>query len=251
MGCQVDPLADIGEFSNSVTTGHPYLHRVLQRDGTGSVLHIYLEGDGRPWLSGARVSTDPTPHQPLMLTLAKLDDAPVAYIGRPCYFQVSDPRCHPGLWTAGRYSEAVVASVDAVVNRLAAPYDGIVLIGHSGGGTLAVLIASRHDDVEAVVTIGANLNPVRWARTHGYSELTDSLNPTDLDPLPDDIAQHHYLGDQDRAVTADLQTPYFDNQPAARFHIVRGFDHQCCWSSIWQRVLSDVAGSTAPGDSRK
>ena len=53
----------------------------------------------------------------------------------------------------------------------------IVLIGHSGGGTLAVLLAPRIEDVSGVVSIAANLDIDAWADHHNYDRLTGSLNP--------------------------------------------------------------------------
>ena len=53
--------------------------------GRSDLLHVYLEGDGTPWLHRFRVADDPTPRRPVMLGLMALDKSPALYLGRPCY----------------------------------------------------------------------------------------------------------------------------------------------------------------------
>ena len=56
-------------FSESWQTGRGYTHLVLDngRVAADGRLHIYIEGDGTPWLSKTEVAADPTPRYPLML----------------------------------------------------------------------------------------------------------------------------------------------------------------------------------------
>ena len=54
------------------------------------------------------------------------------------------------------------------------PYPHVVLIGYSGGGTLAWLMASRIPETTRVVTIAANLDIDEWTRIHGDSPLSGS-----------------------------------------------------------------------------
>lgn len=100
---------------------------------TGEVLHVYLEGDGQPWLQGLRPAIDPTTHNSLMLPLMAMDQSPALYLGRPCYNgHAYDVGCDPRIWTSARYSREVV---DAMANALesfckAYGYQHIVLMGH-------------------------------------------------------------------------------------------------------------------------
>ena len=48
-------------------------------------LHVYIEGDGEPFMRNRYISPDPTSKQGLMLSLMALDPAPSVLIGRPCY----------------------------------------------------------------------------------------------------------------------------------------------------------------------
>jgi hypothetical protein len=133
----------------------------LSELGKTRALHIYLEGDGKPWLSNETIARNPGPSHLVSLSLMKSDASAKYYLGRPCYFQakVGNKGCHPALWTRARYSQQVV---DVMVNALLtqtdlAKYDEWVLIGHSGGGTLAYLMAQQLPKVNKVIAISSNL----------------------------------------------------------------------------------------------
>ncbi|NOX42112.1 MAG: lipase family protein, partial [Gammaproteobacteria bacterium] len=160
---------------------------------TGNSIHIYLEGDGRPWRTPTHIALDPTPRNPLMLKLMALDNNQAIYLGRPCYFELS-PACSPIWWTFKRYSEEVLDSMAAVVERYTRDYDSIVLMGHSGGGALAMLLAERLPKTSAIITLAGNLDIEAWTKHHRYTQLTGSLNPASQPPLSKTIRQYHYLG---------------------------------------------------------
>src|SRR5262245_4836743 len=53
----------------------------------GAPLRIYIEGDGRAWLTRQQRSDDPTPRNAIGLRLASADMSPnVAYLARPCQY---------------------------------------------------------------------------------------------------------------------------------------------------------------------
>ena len=174
-------------LSTNIVQGTTYQHVTFVRTTSApGPLYVFIEGDGSPWGSGGtRVSDDPTPHHPLALTLAAQTPASIIYVGRPCYFQArNDAACSPNAWTSERYSGQIVASMAAVIDHYVAanPSRGVVLIGYSGGGVLAVLIAPLVH-ASAVVTIAANLDVEAWARWHQYTPLSGSLNPAAQPPL--------------------------------------------------------------------
>jgi pimeloyl-ACP methyl ester carboxylesterase len=149
-------------------------------------LHIYLEGDGTPWITRTRVALDPTPRNPLALRLMALDPAPAVYLARPCYNGIAGaPGCSPWLWTSGRYSEVVVSSMESALRSLIAAQalSEVVLIGYSGGGVIAWLLAQRIPEVRVLVTIAANLDIDTWADRRGFSRFSGSLNPATGEPM--------------------------------------------------------------------
>ena len=239
--------ADYG-FSSSVERGAPFLHQLFFRPGEGDRLHVYIEGDGRPWLSPGRIALDPTGRRQLMLELAALDPAPVLFLGRPCYLGVADPRCTPEWWTFLRYSESVVASMNAVLERRGQNYSGLSLFGFSGGGTLAMLLAARREDVLMLVTLAGNLDIDAWIRYHDYTPLTGSLNPALQPPLPAAVRQYHLLGERDENITREMIEPVIATQGDAELRMLPGYDHRCCWGESWPRVLVEL--STGAGARR-
>ncbi len=253
-GCAVAPpvqmqrLSEQWGFQTRVLEGAGFQHILyLNRKNlaeSATRLHVYLHGDGTPWLGAGRPAFEPTPRHPLTLKLMALDQMPSIYLSRPCYggLAVSDPPCHPWLWTHGRYSESVVASLVAAVRRLLGEqWPGrLTLIGYSGGGTLAMLMAERLEQVDTVVSIAANLDIEQWTQRHGYSRLSASLNPARRRPLREDIAQLHWVGERDANVPPALIRSALRPQPCARLTILPGVDHACCWQRLWPTLLVEI-----------
>lgn len=205
------------------------------------LLHVYLEGDGIPFEHPTQVAEDPTPRTPLMLRLMQLDPHPAIYLGRPCYFNTQDSQCSPIWWTHNRYHESVINSMQAVLNRFRSDYDGFVLMGHSGGGTLAILLAERMNDVKTVVTLAANLDTDAWTLARGFTPLMGSLNPARRPPLRKDLIQVHYAGDQDPVIKAEWIKDFAERQQRAEFHLIKDYDHACCWADMWPDILTKVS----------
>lgn len=210
-------------------------------------LHVYLEGDGQPWRHRHFVMPDPTPRRPLMLELMGDDPAPSAYVGRPCYNgKARDPGCNATLWTSQRYSEQVVAAMTEVVRELVARHgvSEVWLIGHSGGGTLAMLMAPRLDMVSHVVTVAGNLDVAAWVRHHDYSPLYGSLDPAREAVLDERIRQWHLLGGRDAVVPPRVVQAALRRQPEPTIALRwPTFSHGCCWSGLWVEILQAVAAN--------
>lgn len=204
-------------------------------------LHVYVEHDGSPWIDAAeRPANDPTPRNPLALELMARDRGPRLYLGRPCYFQ---PRpaaeCTPLLWTHRRYAPEIVASMVAALREFMQSHSfaRVVLIGHSGGGTLAWLMAREMGEVTAVYTVAANLAVERWATLHGFTPLVGSLDPAALPDLNSTVVQVHYAGGRDRDVPAALLHWFAQRHGNARVVVMPEFDHVCCWVAHWPELL--------------
>lgn len=223
--------------------GTVFYHVVYRNAFHGDSLHVYLDGDGTPWINRYWIAPDPTPRNPLGLTLMAQDNAASLYLGRPCYHGQSQvPPCHPSLWTSHRYSAEVVDSMAAVLEKVlaASSYADLVLIGYSGGGTLAMLLAERFQQVRAVVTIAGNLNLQNWTDWHHYSPLKGSFDPANRPPLPTSIRQWHFSGGRDRNVPPSIVQSVINQQHNAQWMVIETFDHRCCWPQIWPFILKQV-----------
>jgi pimeloyl-ACP methyl ester carboxylesterase len=244
---RVDEEAAAYGFERQTVRGTQFPHRVYLntlKPRTGN-LHVYIEGDGLPWLLPDLVSADPTPRTPLMLHLMAQDPNPAIYLGRPCYFGFAQmPPCNPWWWTEGRFSSAVVESMAAALARLMPRQQNtaVTLVGHSGGGALAMLLASRLLNITAVVTLAGNLDTEAWTRHHHYSDLSASLNPALMPRLDERITQLHFQGGKDQNIPPTLASGFAAHQPQAHFKIYPELSHSDGWEEKWPEILPLLAG---------
>ena len=170
------------------------------------ILHVYIEGDGKAWQTRFKLSADPTPDNPLALKLATMDTADnVLYLARPCqYRSLQDFKCQNDkrYWSSHRYSSEVILMYSNVLEQLKKKmsYTQFHIIGYSGGGVIASLLAASRSDVTALITIAANLDHQNWAKIHNVSQLSGSLNLYDYVVPLSKIAQFHLFGSEDQIV---------------------------------------------------
>lgn len=240
--------ADTGLVPDLTVAGHGFEHyvRIGGAIQNASEVHVYLEGDGRPFLSVHQAARDPGPRHALALELMELDVAPSLYLGRPCYHgHATAPGCTAALWTDARYSSEIVDSMVAALHSLQGRYGfgNVTLIGYSGGGALAMLMAARLPCVVRVITLAGNLDIAAWADLHHYSPLTASLNPVTHPALDPRIAQHHYVGSEDHVVPPALARAA---QVAlhAPLEVVPGVGHVDGWTEAWPSMLAQLAPAT-------
>ncbi len=240
---QLDQQAAESGFLRSTVTGGKFRHVLYASKARDSIadkdtLHIYIEGDGVNWQWNRFVKADPTPNRSLMLSLMESDLGNVLYVGRPCYLGLElDEGCDADHWTYERYSPQVVNSMAAVIKAEASQYRKVVLIGHSGGGALALLIAEQVPAVTAIVTIAAIVDTDAWTKHHGYTRLVGSLNPAKRDPLPSSIRQLHLTGGRDKNMPTSLVQQWVARQPGAKHWEISQNSHLCCWNKNWPSVL--------------
>jgi pimeloyl-ACP methyl ester carboxylesterase len=239
---RADRLAAEQGCRRVVVTGKGFSHvaYIKGKPDPAQTLHVYLEGDGSPRLGG-RAARYPTSRNPLMLKLMALDPAPGVYLGRPCYLgQQQSENCATKWWTSHRYSTRVVDSMTAALLNLAGEQQPLMLLGHSGGGTLAMLMAERLPNVGTVVTVAGNLDPFAWTRLHGYPPLQGSLNPAERPPLPAAIRQLHLAGGRDRNVPAEFIRRVAAQQSNAEYRYLERYDHTCYWQEIWPKIVNEL-----------
>jgi hypothetical protein len=242
---RIERIAAAGGAQRQVFAGTSFKHLTYFKPGGhgAAELHVYLDHDGLPWLDSSRVAADPSPRNPLALRLMLQDPAPSLYLGRPCHYGVDgQPPCQPLLWTHARYNEEVVASLHAALRRFLREhaFTRVALIGYSGGGTLAALLAEREPRVDALITVAGNLDVAAWARLHDYSPLAGSLDPATRPALAPSIRQIHLVGSGDENVVPALTRQYAASRPAARIVEAAGYGHVCCWVENWPRLLGEI-----------
>lgn len=220
----------------------------------GKVLTIYLEGDGKGWESRNRLSSDPTPDYPSVLQAATLDPrSKVLYLARPCQYtlQISGQKCNPLHWASNRYAEEIIHSIDKAIDhaKIEAFADRINLIGFSGGGTAAALVAARRSDVDQLTTVVANLDLAFWAKEQGISPLVGSLDPADFATRLAGIPQMHLAGAEDDIVPPSVLQSFLTRIPDkhnVRWKVMPGWNHHCCWVSEWKRLYREFL--VGPGE---
>lgn len=207
-----------------------------------AILSVYIEGDGRAWTNPWQPSTDPTPSDPIGLRLAAADPArPLLYLARPCQFVMS-AGCDSRLWTSARLSPEVVDIYQRLIDDALRRTDStkVGLIGYSGGGALAALIAERRHDVAWLVTVAADLDLAKWVGLQRVEPLSELLDPADDAAAIQGLPQVHLVGSNDRIVPPEVVLSFVRRLPAnqrARTMVVPGFDHSCCWADAWPRLL--------------
>lgn len=206
-------------------------------------LTVYIEGDGFAWLDAATPSTDPTPRDPLALRLALAQPGGnAAYLARPCqYVDAEQGGCPQRYWTEGRFAPEVIAASDRALDRLKAQTGArrLTLVGYSGGGAVAALLAARREDVERLVTVAGNLDHRAWTRHHRIAPLVGSLNAADEAIRLAHLPQTHFVGGRDRVIPLALaqEWPLVLRQ---KIRVIPAEDHACCWPEHWTRLWQEI-----------
>lgn len=217
--------------------------------GGRDTLVVYLEGDGFAYVNRHQPSLDPTPTDPVALRLAMAHPgrASVAWIGRPCQYTLPDHgrACATPYWTTSRYAPEVVDSVGRAIDLLKARTGAghLMLVGYSGGGALAALLAAGRSDVSMLVTVVADLDLGYWTGRDGLAPLAGSLDPTDVAPKLGSMRQVHFTGGKDRTVGTDVVLSYMRRLPPgtpADLREIPDFTHACCWARDWPSLAADI-----------
>jgi pimeloyl-ACP methyl ester carboxylesterase len=200
-------------------------------------LRVYLEGDGRAWITPTQPSLDPTPRDSLLARLAMEDPQPSIYLARPCQY-LNSPSCAPRYWTTARYSAEVLSSLDQALDQLKQRYANhqFEIIGYSGGGTLALLLATRRRDIAQVQTLAGNLSPRRWTELLELAPLPNALEPLDFVERLRELPQRHLTGIEDRVVPTRLLDEYASRLGPAdclELHRLAGVSHRAGWRERW------------------
>lgn len=193
------------------------------------VLNIFIEGDGKPGVA---------------LDLAQSVGGNSVYIARPCQYLLGNRMnsCSKALWTSHRYSDTVIRSMNRAITAMKLRYQArkVRLIGFSGGGTVATIVAALRDDVDLLVTVAGNLDHKRWTDFNQIDPLDGSLNPIDFSRALETVPQIHLIGERDDVVPGSVLSSYLGNMTRldnVQSYILVGADHTCCWSMALADLL--------------
>lgn len=206
-------------------------------------LTIYLEGDGFAWVTSSQPSLDPTPTNPIALLLALAQPSGnAAYLARPCQYTATNG-CDQRYWTNARFAPEVLDSMNRAVDVLKARHGAarLTLVGYSGGGTMAALIAANRNDVERLITVAGNLDHRAWTRYQRIDPLTGSLNAADVADKLVGLPQTHFIGARDSIIPPELAREFpiaLRGTENRNLRIMPNYDHHCCWANNWRALWS-------------
>ena len=214
----------------------PYLLKTYERiHERGGVANIYIEGDGEEFISPQEWENNPTPKNPIALHLASKDHAQnVIYIARPCQYNalISGEQCTHNIWKEDRFSADIIKSFDTALDDIARRYNisGFNLIGYSGGGAVATLLAAQRKDILSLRTISGMLD----------HELTGSLNPVNVAGKLTRMPQYHFIGGQDKFAPPAILHSYIQSAPptnCVQTMLVQEAGYDTGWVNKWPELL--------------
>lgn len=240
-GCTTKPI-DLEGASNgshlrpvAVKTSKFTIQTLQPKTVDGRYLRVYIEGDGRAWITSRTASDDPTPRKSMVPGLAINDPANAVYMARPCQY-ILDSSCNQSLWTTKRFGKEAIQASSEVLDILKSQYgvQGFELVGYSGGAAVALLLAATRQDVIQVQTIAGNIDPQAWAALKKIKPLTGSLNPTDYADQLAKLPQRHLIGMNDTVVPPDVSKAYMLKvQPICGETVFIPADHHSGYEASW------------------
>ena len=233
-----EQLKPIGILASNI----PLLAAVRATDRS-DFLTVFIEGDGAAWPRSSIPPADPTPNNPLGLNLAIVHLArggeAVAYLGRPCQYLSPQAleNCPLQWWTTGRFGPEPLALMNEALDQLKAARPGarLRLVGYSGGGAIATLLAAQRGDVACLVTVAAPLDTDAWTRAKHVSTLVDSLNPLNAAIKLRGSLMSHLSGEKDLVVPPGTNQKFFEVTQTQDMQQT-GFEHTRPWLQAWPEL---------------
>ena len=214
-------------------------------------LTIYIEGDGAAWRARQIPPSDPSPKNPIAAYLALADpNLLVAYMARPCMYLKEEQLkgCSEMLWTDARFGKEALAlsnqALDSVLAKIKNKHLAdssrpllINLVGYSGGGVIAALVAAQRSDVACLNTIASPLDIEVWAKLQKVAPLSQSFNPAYPDVRLSRIPQMHWFGAEDKIVPPQALGRYHNWSPILErdqvIQVIPKFNHRDFWVQEW------------------
>ncbi|MGE4658394.1 MAG: alpha/beta hydrolase [Gammaproteobacteria bacterium] len=237
-------LAKAGAFTYSEIATTTFTFATYGRIGFSEEVTVYIEGDGFAYSTLSEISTNPTPLNPTGLKLATLDGGEsVIYLARPCqYVDLEAERfCSNKYWSSHRFSEEVISAYEQALDKIKniVGATSFHLVGYSGGGAVAVLIAANRADIVSVRTVAGYLDHVALNERMGVSALTGSLDPMRVAMALKGIPQIHYAGANDKVIPPWVVEKFVaavDDPKCVRFLSLDRVGHERGWSKHWEKL---------------
>lgn len=237
--------SDSGLISEKFDTAHFTIaswHRITP---PVSSLRVYIEGDGFAWKSRTLPSDNPTPRNPSGLMLAATDtQANVLYLARPCQF-IGPPlpaNCRVNIWTQDRFSPAVITTMNEVLSQVVSRYPGVKLdlVGYSGGGNIAALLAERRSDVRSLRTVAGNLDVAYVNALHHVTPMPTASSAIDAAHALRALPQIHFSGEADTTVPPTVARRFQQavGGRCVQTEVAGGMAHGSDWAAVWPRLLA-------------
>lgn len=241
-------IANKAQLSTHTISTKTFSFRTFSRlSGNTNTIRLYIEGDGLAWRNKHTPSSDPTPINPLALKLAAIDPfANIIYLARPCQYthktNSPDIKCETKYWTSHRYSEEIIISMNEALNHIKNKYNvkKFELIGFSGGGAIAPLLAHKRNDIDNIRTIAGNLDHETLNNIHHVDQMPLSLNPVNIAETIADIPQIHFIGGKDNVVPEKIVKSYFihsGSEKCVKIYTQQNAAHHEGWLESWGELL--------------
>jgi hypothetical protein len=219
-------------------------------------LTVFIEGDGAAWRARQLPPRDPSPENPIAANMALTDpNVLVAYMARPCMYLKEEQlkQCSETLWTDARFGKEALAlsnqALDTLITKMKSKHLAgsaspllINLVGYSGGGVIATLLAAQRSDVACLNTIASPLDIEVWTKLQKVAPLSQSFNPAYPDAKLGSTPQMHWFGAEDRVVPPQALGRYHNWSPSLErnqvIQVLPKFNHRDFWVQEW-RALRD------------
>lgn len=206
---------------------------------------LYIEGDGLSWITRSQPSGNPTPLNPLTLDLAAIDPAPnVIYLGRACHY-IQGPACQISYWTDKRFAPEIINSTMQAIDEIKTTHhiNGFHLVGYSGGGGIAGILAAKRSDILSLRTLAGNMDIGLFTSNHDLTPMNGSINPSSTAAETSHIPQIHYIGEDDSLIDSSLAEKFVSRQTfghCARITTVPDTDHKDGWKEHWAGLVHNI-----------
>ncbi len=230
-------LGSLNGFEAKEVKTDKFTVKILGRTFTKTEpVRFYIQGDGNGF-TRYRPAKNPTPRGFLVPEMTFLDWSPNRiYMARPCMYVDlgNEKNCEFKKWTLEKYSKEMVNALNQVIDKYKLdPKQKIELVGYSGGGAMAILVAAHRNDVQSIRTIAANLSSNSLTKHYSHTPL-EGLDPIDFAQKVSQIPQIHFYGDSDSVIPSWVSENFVKRSKSKCVHRIKvEATHTKGWIEKW------------------